>query len=420
MLHSRRSFLRLAGAAGAAAMLGPGLARRARAATAAYPGPYWLFVHADGGWDPTLLCDPKGRASETEPDPVNHYGVDEIETVGPFRFAPIDGHRAFFQRFRDQLLVLNGVDTQTNGHDTGTRHTWAGSMDVGSPALGAVLAASAAERPSMAWLAQGGYEPTAGLVAETRLDDTRTVLELAFPDRLDPEDEASLLWSPAAMDRLTAARDARLQRQLDAATLPRVRRSLELLQEARAGDNELASLANLLPSDLDDGSSIRRQAQLAMSCFAAGVSIASCIDTGNFDTHGDHDDTHTESLQTLLDGVMFAMDEAERLDIADKLIVVIGSDFARTPWYNDGMGKDHWPVTSMMMMGPGIRGGRVIGATDERQDARLVDPTTLEVVSAGGVRITPAHVHASLRQLAGVDATLGARFPVGPVLPLLG
>ncbi|MEZ4287478.1 MAG: hypothetical protein R3A47_04910 [Polyangiales bacterium] len=31
-----------------------------------YNGTYWVFLHAAGGWDPTMLCDPKGRASDNE------------------------------------------------------------------------------------------------------------------------------------------------------------------------------------------------------------------------------------------------------------------------------------------------------------------------------------------------------------------
>ena len=60
-------------------------------------------------------------------------------------------------------------------------------------------------------------------------------------------------------------------------------------------------------------------------------------------------------MQRLLEGVDFLMEEIERQGLTDKVIVMIGSDFARTPWYNDGNGKDHWSITSMMLMGPVLR-----------------------------------------------------------------
>ena len=44
-----------------------------------------------------------------------------------------------------------------------------------------------------------------------------------------------------------------------------------------------------------------------------------------------------------------------------------------------------------MLMGPGIRGGRVIGATDEAVKPRLVDPSTLQA-SEAGVRLRPVSI----------------------------
>ncbi|MCB9682041.1 MAG: DUF1501 domain-containing protein [Alphaproteobacteria bacterium] len=421
MKMDRRDFLKWTAAAGMVATA-PRWMPTARAATEAWQGPYWLTIHAAGGWDPTLLCDPKGRANENTPDPVNHYFTDDIVEVGPFRAAPVSGHRTFLERFRDDLLVINGIDAQTNSHETGTRYTWSGSMDPGYPALPALVAAAEPARPSLAYVSHGGYDITDGLVAPTRLPDTSAILQIAYPERLDEDEPDSTLLPESMLARLRSARDARLQRQIDAATLPRVKRAMSVLQQARTGDNELAALAESLPATLDGSNNpLRRQAQVSIACFKAGVSMSASLSMGGFDTHGNHDDSHTPNLQRIVEAVTYAMDEAERAGIADKLIIVVGSDFARTPWYNDTNGKDHWSITSMMMMGPGIRGGRVIGATDERQVPVGLDAGTLRTVSSGGIRITPADVHASLRQLAGIDGKDPAsRYPVGSLLPILG
>ena len=71
-------------------------------------------------------------------------------------------------------------------------------------------------------------------------------------------------------------------------------------------------------------------------------------------------------------------------------------------WYNDNNGKDHWSITSFLAMGPGIQGGRVIGATDDYQAPYAVDPGSMSL-SDSGTRIHPAHIHSALRQLAGID-----------------
>jgi uncharacterized protein (DUF1501 family) len=416
----RRTFLRCAAAAGLTVTASPFVARRARASEP-WVGPYWMFIHASGGWDPTMLCDPKGRVNELDPDPVNTFYVDEIGETGPFRYAPVDGHAAFFERFRDDLLVINGIDTQTNSHETGTRFTWSGKMDPGTPALSALIAAAPANRPSLSYLTHGGYDLTGALVAPTRLPDTSAVLEIAYPERTSSNDPDSELFTPTLMETLHTARTSRLQRQLDAATLPREKAAMSMLMEARSGDGELTRLAEVLPSSLDNSNNgLIRQAQVSLACFKAGVSVTASLSSGGFDTHGDHDRSHTPSMQRIVEAVSFIYDEAERQDIADQLIVVVGSDFGRTPWYNATNGKDHWSITSMMMMGPGIQGGRVIGATDPRQVPLPVNPNTL-ALDEGGIRITPGHIHAALRELAGIDGwEPAARFDVGDSLPLLG
>jgi hypothetical protein len=78
-------------------------------------------------------------------------------------------------------------------------------------------------------------------------------------------------------------------------------------------------------------------------------------------------------------------------------------------------------VTSMMLLGAGVAGNRVIGATDEGQSALKVNPTTL-AVSDSGVTLTPGHVHAALRELAGLrEHPLSAPYRIdGNLLPLLG
>jgi len=86
----------------------------------------------------------------------------------------------------------------------------------------------------------------------------------------------------------------------------------------------------------------------------------------------------------------------------------------RTPNYNQGNGKDHWSVGSVMFLGPGIRGDRVLGATDEKLFQVPLDPQTLACNKDKGVRVRPEHIHEALRQLAGIAGhPFSAKFPLG-------
>lgn len=423
MRYGRRDFLRLASIAGLT-VAGPTAPMIARASGERFQGPWLVTVHAGGGWDPTLLCDPKGRASEAEADPVNRYFTGDIQEVGPFRLAPLEGNREFFTRWGSQLLVLNGLDAQTNSHDTGTRHVWSGSMTADMPSIGALNAVKVDRRPALAFLSNGGYDVTAGVIAATRLPSVDAINEIAFPTRLDANEAGSVPWNPAIADRLAQARQARLQRQMATTThshLPRTRDAMELLMAARTGDNEIADLVRFLPEQLaDNQNALRRQAQVAMASFRAGLSVSASLTLGGYDTHGNHDASHQPRMQALVSGLNAILEEADRQGIADRIILVVGSDFARTPWYNETNGKDHWSITSMLFLGPGIRGNRVVGATDFRQGALQVDPTTLATVEQGGLRVTPGHVHQALRRLLQIaDHPVVAPFRVdGAPLPL--
>jgi len=180
----RRDFLKLASSAGLALAFPSLIPSRAEAAI---DGPLFVFIHADGGWDPTSLCDPKGFLSESEENPMNKsYAAADIGNAGNIRFAPVGGNQAFFEKHHSKLLVVNGIDTETNSHDSGTRNTWSGRLGEGWPALSALIASVVAKSKPMAFLTAGGYDYTAGLVAPTRTGNLGALTRLAYPNRTDP------------------------------------------------------------------------------------------------------------------------------------------------------------------------------------------------------------------------------------------
>lgn len=407
----RRSFLKLAGLAGLTVV--PTLRPRlAHANLPPYEGPLYITVHAGGGWDPTMICDPKGRQDELEVDPVNNFFVDEIEEIGAFRVAPLPVVVEFFENYQSELLVMNGIDCGTNSHQAGTQNTWSGELTEQIPALNALVAGAAGSSLPLSFISNGGYDFTADVVPPTRVPDTSAISQIAFPYRTSEFDPESNLFTDDTLARIAEAREARHERLINSSTLPREQFGMNSLFEARSGSNDLRRLVDYLPDQLDNTSDLRQQAQIAIASYRAGLTVSANLTTGGFDTHGDHDNRQTTALNRLFDGVNFLMQEAERQGVADRVVLMIGSDFARTPYYNEGNGKDHWSVTSMMMLGTGIRGGRVIGESDHRQGPMTINPSTL-ALDENGIRLTPAHIHRSLRKLAGLDEhNLDNQFPL--------
>ncbi len=418
---TRRDFVRLTSAAGLGAMIPFANSSRARAESKApYEGPLFILINAQGGWDPTSLCDPKGRANELAESPVNMFFTDDIQVAGNIPYAPVPGLETFFDAYHQDLLVINGVDTETNGHDSGRRNTWSGQLAEGYPSFGAAVAAAHGSDLALGFITNGGYDNTAGLVAPTRMGNTDVVTRLAYPNRVSPTQNESTYHLPETYARLEKMRQARLSKRIQMPQLPRVRNAMGMLHGAHGSENQLQKLTDYLPTQLDNsGNPLRRQAEVAIASYKAGLTISANLTYGGFDTHGNHDAQHFPRLVQMMEGVAYIMEEAERQDVADKVVVVVSSDFGRTPWYNDGNGKDHWSITSYMLMGAGIQGNRVIGASDGGHVPFTVNPQSLEL-DPDGIRITPGHVQRALRKLSGVYATeVDQMFPL-PVedLPL--
>ncbi len=85
-------------------------------------------------------------------------------------------------------------------------------------------------------------------------------------------------------------------------------------------------------------------------------------------------DTHVRGYETMRDGFLPRWDRAytaliEDLDqrgMLDSTMVIAWGEFGRTPRVNATGGRDHYPgVFSAALAGGGVRGGRVVGASDQ-------------------------------------------------------
>ena len=160
-------------------------------------------------------------------------------------------------------------------------------------------------------------------------------------------------------------------------------------------------------------STLRRQAQLAVLAFKTGVAVSADLWLGGFDTHATHDPDHEWLLGNLTDSVDHLWEYAEEHGVADRMVVVIGSDFGRTNFYNAGAGKDHWPIGSFIVMEKDQPWtGRAVGETDGLHFAQRINPRTLQRDDRSGTIIYPKHVHKALRRYLGMEGSAGAqRFP---------
>lgn len=419
---NRREFLKLLGMAGLTAAMPSWLPSRAHAEAPPYEGPLFITISAKGGWDVTSWCDPKMNTPGESI--LNHWAENgETRTIAgsAIEYAPVANNQEFFERFHGDMLVVNGIDAETNAHDAGRRHTWSGRLAPGYPSFGALVASIHGQGLPLSYISNGGYRETSNLVAPALVQkpaDLKSLIRANLTPNgnatYHPEDELSIIETFQAerlLDQIAAE-----------GNLPRTRRRMDQLQTARLNRGALSRLADLLPDELVDNTdkdgfknNLLQQAQLALLCYDAGLTVSCDLVLGGFDSHQGNDAQQSEALSVLANGVTYLWDTAEAMGIADRLVVCVGSDFGRGPFYNEDDGKDHWPVGSAIFMKQGASwGGRVAGASDALHNALDIDPATLLAsTAANAVRLHPGHVQATLRELAGIaDHEVTARFPI--------
>lgn len=436
----RRDFLQLGASAGG--MLLCGGVRMAMAQQAG--GPYWLFVEANGGWDTTGLCDPKGAGLGPNRD-INNYDAADIGRAGNIRYAPPPDSFAnnsslfrnsdFFNAHFERLVVINGIDYGTNSHSVGQVASWTGTKALNYPSIAPLIASELAPDLSLPFLtsANGASSITNNLVPRTLINggDLNAIRELAYPNRRNVF-QSNRYHSDRVRGLIDAAARARRQRQMAAQRLERLQRALAQHDAARNRDvGSLRDFVAAMGSRSSPNSYVKsrsqarnlfNQAQTAFAGFESGAAQTAQIRLNGFDTHSDHDARHHPRLMDYLAAIDNIIDDAMARGIGNDLIIVMASDFARTNTYNSDNGKDHWPHTSVMVWaGPQfVNGNKVVGATDDMQVSRKVNPSTL-ALDNNGIWLTPEYIHQALRNLAGIDQNpaVTANFPfTETVLPI--
>ena len=443
---NRRDFIRMSAAA-TTMMCGP--MRLSLAQQGPYQGPFLLMIEAFGGWDPTSFCDPKGRGNGPDGN-INTYDPADIGRAGNIRYAPppesflpggsnyIDGlytNKQFFDTHFQRLTVINGIDYATGSHSIGRAASWTGTRTRFYPAIGALAASELAPGVPLPFICNstGESAQTVGVSPRAIIsgNNLSSIKELAYPDRIDVD--AGNTYMPDAVSQLVNdASGSRRQRQLFEQRLPRIRQALSDFHDARSIDSstittfieklENAPRPNAYGQRFIASKNLFQQAQVAFSAFESGAGAAAQIRIGGFDTHGNHDASHYPRLMNLLAGVDNIITDAVARGLGDNLVIMMGSDFARTNRYNANLGKDHWSHGSVMVWaGPNFApGNRVVGGTDSNQVSLELDLNTLQP-DPQGVRLSPEYVHQALRDLLGIAQRpqVVTRFPFAEaVLPI--
>ena len=379
-----------------------------------YEGPYYIVINASGGWDTTYMMDPKGV------NEINRlYQQDDILTQGNIRYAPNAKHTTagmsnedFFGKYANELLVFNGLDYSVNNHSPCSRYMATGKLDsLEYPTFAALVAACKGSETPLAFLTFGQYSATGNLVPLSRVPYLSSLKRLANADGVDGS-QRTFYSDDFVRDRIDAALIEQRAAQVNSPRLPRQQRAENMLYAAQFNSKALNRITPYIPKTQSKGR-LPSQVDIALASFKAGVCVSANLSIGQFDSHANNDLDQMKLIPEFLAGIDYLATKADELHLRDKLVIVIQSEMGRTPTYNKGNGKDHWSVGSVMFMGAGIRGNRVIGETDDKQFLVPINPGTLATDESLGIRVRPEHIHAALREFAGIsNHSFSRKFPL--------
>ena len=90
------------------------------------------------------------------------------------------------------------------------------------------------------------------------------------------------------------------------------------------------------------------------------------VQLGGWDTHQNNFTRVPERCAILDQALSALLNDLSNRGILDETLVVLASEFGRTPTINVNEGRDHYPKAfSCMLAGGGIKGGQIWGKTDE-------------------------------------------------------
>jgi hypothetical protein len=134
-----------------------------------------------------------------------------------------------------------------------------------------------------------------------------------------------------------------------------------------------------------------------------------CIEVNltGWDTHVNNHETHRKNAAILDPAISALLRDLKQRGQLDHTVVLCAGEFGRTPKINPFEGRDHWPGGfSIALAGGGIRGGRVIGATDPDGIKAPVAPTEV------------ADVHATVLKAVGLYPAKENVSPIGRPIAL--
>ncbi|TWU26326.1 hypothetical protein Pla52o_01790 [Novipirellula galeiformis] len=362
-----------------------------------------IFIELNGGPSHLDTFDLKPEAPDTvrgsfKPIATNVPGIH------------ISEHLPKLANCADKYAILRGVSHTLAAHELGRKYVNTGSKPIPSldyPSYGAVVSKenpADADIPSQVAIPRGSHGPGFLGIRYAALETNSTPvfgqpysvrgISLTAGIHVDEVKRRQLLLKKLdrrfseleANDQLLEGLDQFGEQAYTMITSSRAREAFDISQEPASFSKQFGE------------ESFGQSCLLALRLVESGVRLVN-LQLGGWDTHQDNftrlKENNLPKLDAGLSGLLVGL---EQRGLLERTAVFVTGEFGRTPKINERSaegGRDHYPRCMFMLMAGGaVRGGQVIGESDD---------------TAAGPRheaISPDDVAASFYYNLGIDPTL--------------
>ncbi len=390
-----------------------------------------IFLFMYGGPSHVDLFDPKPALAKWHGQPIPVFNQEDAFRKGsknsafasPFKFTKhgrsgLDICELYphLSRWADELCVIRSMHTESNNHGPALFQMQTGSTLSGRPSIGSWatygLGSENQNLPGFVVMldhqgapVNGALNWTSGFMpsAYQGIPFRPTGEPIAY---LEPPKGVTPQQQRAQLDLLKRWNQRHQQQHPDEAALSARIASFELAYRMQSHATEAVDLA----SESDEVRSMygldhKTTAHFGRNCLMArrlverGVRFVQIYSGGNegpraWDAHDDVKKNHELHCAETDLPIAGLLTDLKRRGLLDETLIVWGGEFGRTPFAEDGKGRDHHArAFTVWLAGGGIRGGTIHGETDEFGYHVIRDAVSLP------------DLHATILHLLGLDHT---------------
>jgi hypothetical protein len=339
------------------------------------PAKQLIYLYMEGGMSHIDTFDLKtGHDNQGSTRPIN-TNVDGIR---------ISSHLPNLARHADKLCIVNSLTSTAGDHEKGNyfMHTsYQQRATIRHPGIG-----------SWYHKLKGKLNPTLPasvfIGRESRFHGSGGFFEPEFEPLAINEPQSGLKYARRLVDENRFKRRINLANDIDAEFLKRYHS-----KPIRAYGHMYADAVRLMDSPDLAAFDIHREDEITKSRYGSEPFGQGCllarrliernvrsveVSFGGWDTHQNNFTSIPELCHTMDQAVAALLDDLKRIGKLNDTVVVLTTEFGRTPQINQNVGRDHYPQAfTSVLAGGGFKGGYIHGKTSDGAEEVIEDSMTI-------------------------------------------